>query len=78
VPHYVTLFGQPTTEGSFHCQTNTEDDTFVKNVTRRTRSSVDGGHELTCSSLSANASTKDGYIAVIVEQVITTYYEKAH
>jgi hypothetical protein len=76
MPYSVSLFGQPTTEGSFHYQTNTEVDTFVKNVTHRTRSSVVGRRELTCSKQSADASTKDGYISVNVQQIIATYYEK--
>lgn len=47
MPYYLSLVGQPTTENSFHCHSNTEVDTFVKNVTHGTRSTVDGRRELT-------------------------------
>jgi hypothetical protein len=47
MPYCVSLVGQPTIEGPFHCQTNTEADTFVKNDAHGTRSTVDGRRELT-------------------------------
>jgi len=47
MPYSLGLVGQPTTEGSFRCQRNIEVDTFVKRVTRGTRSTVGGRRELT-------------------------------